>query len=247
MPTFAPYSAVSLDKRDLFIFYRGPIITLSNVNPLPDATTSAPSIESVSNVFPIARSTHNGVSVEYAHHPSRQWYVFRASYGREKQAHDFLVEDGAYAYFAQRYVEKIVQGKLKRQLAPLIPNLLFAYLTQSEAEKYVRDTPQLSYLSYYYDHFNRDARNYNPPLIIPPREMRNFVLATSTYNEHVLFVQPRHCHFKSGDLVRVIEGPFCGVEGKVARVAGQQRVVISLSSIGLISTAYIPTPFLQKI
>ena len=220
---------------------------MSNVNLLPDDSTSATSIESISNVFPIAKSTHNGVSVEYVHHPSRQWYVFRASYGREKRAYDFLVNDGAYAYFAQRYVEKVVQGKLKRQLAPLIPNLLFAYLTQAEAEKYVRDTPQLSFLSYYYDHFHHDDRNYNPPLIIPPREMRNFVLATRSYNEHVLFVQPKYCHYKSGDLVRVIEGPFCGVEGQVARVAGQQRVVISLSSIGLISTAYIPTAFLRKI
>jgi hypothetical protein len=40
---------------------------------------------------------------------------------------------------------------------------------------------------------------------------------------------------------------FEGVEGKVARVAGQQRVVISLSEIGLISTAYIPTAFIEKI
>jgi hypothetical protein len=43
----------------------------------------------------------------------------------------------------------------------------------------------------------------------------------------------------------VIEGLFKGVEGRVARVAGQQRVVISLSGIGLISTAYIPTAFLR--
>jgi len=38
---------------------------------------------------------------------------------------------------------------------------------------------------------------------------------------------------------------FTGVEGRVARVSGQQRVVISLTDVGLISTAYIPTAFLR--
>jgi transcription antitermination factor NusG len=45
----------------------------------------------------------------------------------------------------------------------------------------------------------------------------------------------------------VIEGAFAGVEGRVARVMGQQRVVVSLTKIGLVSTAYIPTAFLQKV
>jgi transcription antitermination factor NusG len=77
--------------------------------------------------------------------------------------------------------------------------------------------------------------------------MENFVLATCNMNKHLLFVQPSQCHFKGGEQVRIIDGPFTGVEGRVARVAGQQRVVISLSSIGLISTAYIPTAFLRPI
>ena len=49
----------------------------------------------------------------------------------------------------------------------------------------------------------------------------------------------------SGETVEVIDGMFKGVEGRVARVSGQQRVVLSLSNVGLISTAYIPTAFLR--
>ena len=62
-----------------------------------------------------------------------------------------------------------------------------------------------------------------------------------------MFVQPSQCHFRSGELVKVIEGPFTGVEGRVARVAGQQRVILTLSEVGLISTAYVPTAFIRKI
>ena len=77
--------------------------------------------------------------------------------------------------------------------------------------------------------------------------MENFIRATSTHDKHLLFVVPAKCHFKSGELVRVTEGAFKGVEGKVARVSGQQRVILKLSEVGLISTAYIPTAFIEKI
>lgn len=56
-----------------------------------------------------------------------------------------------------------------------------------------------------------------------------------------------HCHYKSGDKVRIVDGDFAGVEGKVARVAGQQRVVIELPGVCLVATAYIPTAFIKPI
>ena len=54
------------------------------------------------------------------------------------------------------------------------------------------------------------------------------------------------CHYKSGDIVKVIAGEFEGVTGKVARIAGQQRVVVEISGLCLVATAYIPTDFIIK-
>ena len=125
-------------------------------------------------------------------------------------------------------VEKRVGEKRQRYLQPLIPNLLFAYTTAEKAEEYVNNTPAVSYLSYYYNHFKQDDNRKNPPLTVSDEEMSRFILATCNRNQHLLFVQPSQCHFKGGEQVRVIDGTFAGVEGKVARVAGQQRVVISL-------------------
>lgn len=197
--------------------------------------------------FPEAKSSKTGVSVKYVETPEKSWYVFRVSYGREDKASDFLVEDGTYTYIAKRYVERYIRGKRKRYLQTLIPNLLFAYTTDNKAERYVKNTPELSYLSYYYNHFKFDNNQKNPPLTVPCSEMYEFVKATCNKNEHLLFVEPSKCHYKSGELVKVIDGPFVGVKGRVARISGQQRVVISLTHIGFISTAYIPTAFLQKI
>lgn len=197
--------------------------------------------------FPAAKNSITGVSVRYAPDPDKHWYVFRVSYGREDKASNFMVDDGTYTYIAKKIVEKYVGGKRKRYLQILIPNLLFAYTTKEKAEEYARNTPALSYLSYYYNHFALDANQKNPPLTVSDKEMNQFIHATSNMDKHLLFVQPSQCHFKEGELVRVIDGRFAGVEGRVARVAGQQRVVISLSNIGLISTAYIPTAFIKPI
>ena len=220
--------------------------TLSNVTTRRGESTP-PSTRLAPDAFPEAKSSKTGVSVRYVPAPDKRWYVFRVSYGREDKASDYLVEDGTYTYIAKKMVEKYVEGKRKRYLQTLIPNLLFAYTTAKKAEEYVNNTPAISYLSYYYNHFKVDDNEKNPPLTVSEKEMNRFVLATCNMNKHLLFVQPSQCHYKGGESVRVIDGPFTGVEGRVARVAGQQRVVISLSGIGLISTAYIPTAFLRRI
>ena len=220
--------------------------TLSNVT-TRRGESNPPSVRFAPDAFPEAKSSKTGVSVRYAPAPDKLWYVFRVSYGRVDKASDFLVDDGTYTYIAKKMVEKYVGGKRKRYLQTLIPNLLFAYTTEAKAEEYVNNTPAISYLSYYYNHFKQDDDQKNPPLTVSDKEMGRFVLATSNRNKHLLFVQPSQCHFKGGEEVRVIDGPFAGVEGSVARVAGQQRVIVSLSGIGLISTAYIPTAFLRPI
>jgi transcription antitermination factor NusG len=220
--------------------------TLSNVT-TRRGESNPPSTRLTPDAFPEAKSSQTGVSVRYVPAPDKCWYVFRASYGREDKASDYLVEDGTYTYIAKKMVEKDVEGKRKRYLQTLIPNLLFAYTTAEKAEEYVNHTPAISYLSYYYNHFKLDDNGKNPPLTVSVEEMNRFIHATCNMNKHLLFVQPSQCHFKGGEQVRVIDGPFTGVEGRVARVAGQQRVVLSLSGIGLISTAYIPTAFLRRI
>lgn len=216
--------------------------TLSNVE-----THQEPCVRFAPEAIPEAKSLKTGVSVRYVPAPDKQWYVFRASYGREDQASEQIIEDGTFAYIAKRYTRKIVNGRTRKVLETLIPNLLFVYTTSAKADQYVKDTPAMSYLSYYYNHFETDNHHNNPPLTISNREMENFILATSCESEHLMFVTKEQCHFKGGETVRVIEGAFKGVEGKVARVSGQQRVIVSISNVGLISTAYIPTAFIQII
>ena len=49
-----------------------------------------------------------------------------------------------------------------------------------------------------------------------------------------------------GDEVVVKEGEFVGIHGKVARIAGQQKVVVELFEGCLVATAYIPKEEMEK-
>lgn len=219
--------------------------TLSNVE-TGRGQAKPPSVRVAPETIPEAKSTQTGVSVRYVPTPDKRWYVFRASYGREDKASNYIVEDGTFVYIAKRYARKSVNGKQKKVLETLIPNLLFVYTNNEKAEEYIKNTPVLSYLTYYYNHFELNDDQKNPPLTVSCKEMENFILATCNKNEHLKFVNEEQCHYKGGEIVKVIEGPFKGVEGKVARVSGQQRV-IAITNVGLISTAYVPTAFIQVI
>lgn len=226
---------------------RSDLSTLSNVK-TGKGQANPPNVRIPPDFIPEAQSSQAGVSVRYVPEPDKSWYVLRASYGRENRAYNHIVEDGTFCYIAKRYTRKIVNGKQKKVLETLIPNLLFVYTTEEKAEEYVKRTPTLSFLSYYYDHFKTTrGGGYNPPLTISDKEMENFIIATCSCNEHLKFVNKEQCHFKGGETVKVIDGLFKGVEGRVARVLGQQRVVITLSQVGLVSTAYVPTAFLQVV
>lgn len=53
--------------------------------------------------------------------------------------------------------------------------------------------------------------------------------------------------FEKGQLVKVIDGVFKGVIGRVARWQGQQRVGVVVDELVTVVTAYIPSAFLEKI
>ena len=183
--------------------------------------------------------------------PKKQWFVLRATYSRQKKAYDYIVNDSKQAdveaYLPLHHVQKIINGKRKRVLEPYLPQLLFVYATAEQVKTWVEETPDLSFLTYYYNHFKKDEQGKNPPLVVSDLEMKNFIRLTSIDNEHIKLVHPDQCHYKSGDVVRVVDGEFEGVEGKVARVSGQQRVVVEVEGVCLIATAYIPTAFLERI
>ena len=199
--------------------------------------------------LPEAKSSKTGVSVRYAPLEGRNWYVLRIKYGQVQAVADAIIEDGTYVYLAKVWkdIRNKETGKKQRKLQPFM-NLLFAYMTAQESEKYVKHSDLSQYTTYYYNHFDTDVNGYNPPLTVSSKDMAPFIKATALLDEHVMEVDIKTCRFVSDELVRVTAGPFQGITGRVARVARQKRVIIHIKGLqsGL-TTAYIPPYYLEKV
>lgn len=175
------------------------------------------------------------------------WYALRTTYGREQKAYDYLVAKGITAFYPTVRRIKEVRGQRKLVVESRIPNIFFAQATEEEMQRYVYDNVNLPYLRFYYRHYHEGSRIAKIPLIVPDREMESLKIICESEADDILMVPEEVTKFKTGQLVRVTEGKFKGVIGRVARYQGQQRVAVAIEDSLTIATAYLPSAFLQYI
>lgn len=175
------------------------------------------------------------------------WYALRTTYGREQKAYDYLVAKGITAFYPTVRRIKEVRGQRKLVVESRIPNIFFAQATEEEMQRYVYDNVNLPYLRFYYRHYHEGSRIAKIPLIVPDREMESLKIICESEADDILMIPEEVTKFKTGQLVRVTEGKFKGVIGRVARYQGQQRVAVTIEESFTIATAYLPSAFLQYI
>ena len=187
------------------------------------------------------------MSVENVPNANRQWFVLRVSYGRIVKAKAFVEAKGLECHVPMRYKEIKKQGKKRIITEPLLPSFLFVHATAEQVKTLLNEInisfdESRNLLSYYFDHTVHLQENpeRNPPLIIPDEAMDNFIRLTSIKNPHIIPVTTEIIQYKLGDMVIVTEGEFKDLHGRVARIAGQQRVVVELFEECFVATAYIP-------
>ena len=215
----------------------------------PKGRSKSPHVGLTSNVLPEAQRSQTGVSSDYVQKADHEWFVLRVTYNRTQKACDIISTANVQSYMPMHYIIKKEIGKKKRMLQPLLPNLFFVYATRETVNSIIKKKgEETSVLKFYLDKTKPlEDNGKHPPLTIPFTSMTNFIKATSTDSEHVRIVSAEQCHYKSGDIVKVIDGEFKGVTGRVARIAGQQRVVVEISGLCLVATAYIPNGFLETV
>ena len=211
-----------------------------------DTGSSCPSAR-LTSCTPSISKNEGGVSVENVPSENRQWFVLRVTYGRVVKAKAFIETKGLECYVPLRYKEVRKQGKRRIITEPLIPSFIFVHASAEQVDSLLQDKnikvlENRALLSYYYDHTSHceNAPTKNPPLIIADTAMDNFIRLTSIHNPHIIPVTSENIKYKLGDEVVITEGEFKNIRGRVARVAGQQRVLVELFDGCMVATAYIP-------
>ena len=211
-----------------------------------DTGSSCPSA-GLTSCTPSISKNKGGVSVENVPDASKQWFVLRVSYGRIVKAKAFVEAKGFECYVPIRYKEVKKHDKKRIITEPLLSSFLFVHAAAEQVDSFLQDknikAPEnKALLSYYCDHTSHceNSPTKNPPLVISDAAMDNFIRLTSIHNPHIIPVTSENIKYKLGDEVMITEGDFKDIHGRVARIAGQQRVVVELFEGYLVATAYIP-------
>ena len=196
-------------------------------------------------------STRNALLATKTKHPQKEelphWYALRCTYGREKTAYDYMVAKGVTAFYPTTSVVKLIKGKRKVITESRLPNIFFAYGTEEEIKTYVYDNVNLPFLRFYYRHVHVGCRMEKIPLIVPDYQMDSLKIICAADADNTIVSLGEVPKFEKGQLVKVIDGVFKGVVGRVARWQGQQRVGVIVDDLVTVITAYVPSGFLQML
>ena len=192
---------------------------------------------------PEVEAQHKGVSTSHA----PQWYVLRTTYGQEQKAYDYIVSHGGEAFYPTLKVTRKVNGIEKTVTISRIPNLFFMRGTFEQVRSFAEEDPKLPFLRFYSRRSIIDHRVVYTPIIVPEGQMRSLMLLCGIVDENIMMVPPSVTKFESGQPVRIIAGEFQGIEGRVARWHGQQRVAVIIPGLLTMATAYVPSNFLEII
>ncbi len=152
-----------------------------------------------------------------------KWYVLNLRYVRAASVAPVLQEAGIRAF-----------------VPPVVTNLLFVRVSRSGVEEYLPRSPLGGKV------YLMRSRADGHPLVVRDSDMDLFIRICEAAEEApIIMTEPPV--LKIGDRVRITTGPFAGAEGNVVRMKKSKRVLISISDVVWVATAYIPPTELELI
>lgn len=168
-----------------------------------------------------------------ADNETASWFAMSATFGRALKAKEFLESRSVRCFIPMKY-EVVSDGKhgKKRKLVPAINNLLFVYTTREHIQSLKSEVSYLQYLT-------RPEESRRVPVVVPERQMEQFITVCNSYNEKLIYLTPDEINLEQGTPVQIIGGAFDGVEGTFVKVEGirNRRVAILVPGIAAVVIA----------
>lgn len=235
------------------LLYKTTGLKTNQLNPSSSGSNPDTCSGVTTNTPPIQKTVPNGQSVENVPSPTQadtptNWYAARVTFGRANAVYQAIMQlensnVTPYLPTARQPVCRIVDGKATviMQERPVHTGLLFINATPYNYQRLLHDAPKIPGLTPFYDHFAFSPTGRNGYLIVPDRQFDSFRRILESGHDDILIDQTQMPSYLSGKQVRVISGPFAGVEGTLLKWKHQRRVFVTLGSLGTFGTGYIRT------
>ena len=155
----------------------------------------------------------------------KAWYAVQTFYCKEEHLGKYLEKKGVNYFIPMRYIEhETLDGKKHRKLTPAVHNLLFIEkeFTEKELLERVKDCT----IPFLLVRDRSTRRCYE----IPDCEMLEFRAVCDPNYKGTLYVDTVTAEARPGQAVRVIRGPFAGLEGKLTQYKKSYYVVVTLAT-----------------
>ena len=162
-----------------------------------------------------------------------QWYAVRVSYGRVLRFCAGLNEDGIETFVPMTHKEVVRNGKTVSLSVPAISNLCFVRTTRAVLEDHMYSMGEDRYAHFIWNVHTRK------PIVVPDKAMADFIHICGVMSDETLYLKDITSKLHEGQKVRVIEGPFKGIEGTVLRIKRSRRVVVDFPGLLAVATSYI--------
>lgn len=134
----------------------------------------------------------------------------------------------------------IQAGPLIYKRVPIVSSLLFVRAPKErlpEVEACVKEKG-----------FVYRAADRKTVAVIPDKQMAMFQMVCSSGAEGLeFFADDDMTRYKTGDKVRVLEGPLKGAEGYIKRIRKDRRLLVSIEGFIAVATSFIPPQFLEAV
>lgn len=147
---------------------------------------------------------------------AEQWFAMRATYRREVKAQEYLVSKGMEVFLPMKTVIKVVRGIKRKLKVPAINSLIFVKAEKGRLQEVKMGVEYLQYLTR-----REDGRNV--PIVVPEREMVQFIQVVQDDTIEKRFFAPGEVNLAAGTKVKVHGGPFDGYEGVLVKVKGKRK------------------------
>ncbi|MDR1181883.1 MAG: UpxY family transcription antiterminator [Bacteroidales bacterium] len=173
------------------------------------------------------------------------WYVLYAANGKAVKIKPYLDAEAIEYFFPTYQKERRIRDSERCELVslPLLTNLIFVKSSKDILNPVLKEVKLRLNISS--DLFYRDFGDKRV-IVIPENQMRNFIIVAGNNKEEVIYLSNKEVNLRKGIKVRITGGVFAGVEGAFMRIKGDKRLVVSISNLFSVATAYIPSCYVQK-
>ena len=147
------------------------------------------------------------------------WFALKIFYNRAKEVIELLEAEGIKYYQAVDVNRK-----------PLIAGLLFIHTVEEKAKAFKSANDKLLLIYQNAEH---------KPAPIPDREMENFIKVTEAAAQGLIYIGDDAPKYHEGQRVRVLSGPYEGIEGYIKRIKKDRRLLVCVTGVAVLATGFV--------